>query len=585
MNEGTISNSYATGSVTATDRYGGGLVGRNRSTLGGEGYISNSYSTGRVTGSSSGGFVAISSIPTSNCFWDTETSGKSSSAGDATGLMTEQMQTESTFTDAGWDFVGETTNGSEDIWKIREATDYPRLSWEQYGGSGTGEPNNPYLIYTAEQMNAIGTDSNDWDKHFKLIADIDLSEFTGTEFNIIGNDVNSFSGVFNGNNHTIYNFSYQSTGKNAIGLFGSAIGNNTLIKDLTLKDPNVDAGTGAGIGSLVGYLGNGTVTNCYVQGGTVSGELMVGTLVGVNFDGMVENCYVTGIVSGNYDFVGGLVGSNYLGTVENCHATCTVIAEFLGGAGGLVGGNSSTIKYCSSDGEVTGKSTIGGLAGNNITNDDGGIGKIENCYSTVNVTATDRIAGGLVGFNRTEISNCYSLGTVDANLFVGGLVGAVREGSIENCYAVGEVVGDVNVGGLVGAVYDSNSSFVQSFWDNTVNPMLTGIGSGVDPNVIGESTSNMQTESTFTDAGWDFTMPVWKMNCEGMSYPKLSWWQPVLGDFGCPDGVDMRDFSVLAAQWRQPPAEPSADIAPNGGDNIVDRFDLAVMADNWLAGF
>jgi hypothetical protein len=47
----------------------------------------------------------------------------------------------------------------------------------------------------------------------------------------------------------------------------------------------------------------------------------------------------------------------------------------------------------------------------------------------------------------------------------------------------------------------------------------------------------------------------------------------------------MRDFAVLAAQWRLPPAEPSADIAPNGGDNIVDRFDLAAMADNWLKGF
>ena len=42
----------------------------------------------------------------------------------------------------------------------------------QYGG---GKPNDPYLIYTAEQMNAIGTGANDWDKHFKLMADIELS--------------------------------------------------------------------------------------------------------------------------------------------------------------------------------------------------------------------------------------------------------------------------------------------------------------------------------------------------------------------------------------------------------------------------
>ena len=63
----------------------------------------------------------------------------------------------------------------------------------QYGG-GTGEPNDPYLIYTAEQMNAIGTEPNDWDKHFKLMANVDLLDFDGKEgrppFNMIVPDAN-----------------------------------------------------------------------------------------------------------------------------------------------------------------------------------------------------------------------------------------------------------------------------------------------------------------------------------------------------------------------------------------------------------
>lgn len=71
------------------------------------------------------------------------------------------------------------------------------LSWPahaKYGG-GTGEPNDPYLIYTAEQMNTIGADLDDWDKHFKLMADIDLSGYTGTDFNIIGiGNRNAFTG-------------------------------------------------------------------------------------------------------------------------------------------------------------------------------------------------------------------------------------------------------------------------------------------------------------------------------------------------------------------------------------------------------
>jgi len=35
-----------------------------------------------------------------------------------------------TFLDAGWDFVDETENGTEDIWWILEGRDYPRLAWE-----------------------------------------------------------------------------------------------------------------------------------------------------------------------------------------------------------------------------------------------------------------------------------------------------------------------------------------------------------------------------------------------------------------------------------------------------------------------
>ena len=73
----------------------------------------------------------------------------------------------------------------------------------QYGG-GSGEPNNPYLIYTAKQMNEIGLHEEDWDRHFKLMADIDLAAYTGTDFNIIGyyvrnRDKIAFTGVFDGN--------------------------------------------------------------------------------------------------------------------------------------------------------------------------------------------------------------------------------------------------------------------------------------------------------------------------------------------------------------------------------------------------
>ena len=46
-------------------------------------------------------------------------------------------------------------------------------AYAQYDG-GTGEPNNPYQIATAEDLMALGDSPEDYDKHFILTADIDL---------------------------------------------------------------------------------------------------------------------------------------------------------------------------------------------------------------------------------------------------------------------------------------------------------------------------------------------------------------------------------------------------------------------------
>jgi hypothetical protein len=65
-------------------------------------------------------------------FWDIDTSGQAESAGGA-GLSSAEMQTTSTFLEAGWDFVDEVENGTENIWWINEGQDYPRLWWEAEG--------------------------------------------------------------------------------------------------------------------------------------------------------------------------------------------------------------------------------------------------------------------------------------------------------------------------------------------------------------------------------------------------------------------------------------------------------------------
>jgi rhodanese-related sulfurtransferase len=270
---------------------------------------------------------------------------------------------------------------------------------EKYNG-GTGESNDPYLIYTAEQLNAIGAEPNDWDKHFKLMADIDLSDYTGTDFNIIGVAWNSnFTGVFDGNNHTISNFNYNSTGQAQAGLFGWMDDPNAQIINLGLIDPNIQhAVEGNNTGSLVGFLWEGTLRNCYVKGGTVTGYEGVGALVGYN-NGWMYGCYSAGTAVGTL-VVGGLVGSNH-GRIMDCYSTCTVFGSR--DIGGLVGYNAGFITNCYSIGSVDGDEDVGGLVGRSMEGSRSGGGGIEGgCFWDME-TSGQAVSGGGTGKTTAEM--------------------------------------------------------------------------------------------------------------------------------------------------------------------------------------
>jgi hypothetical protein len=55
-----------------------------------------------------------------------------------------------------------------------------------------------------------------------------------------------------------------------------------------------------------------------------------------------------------------------------------------------------------------------------------------------------------------------------------------------------------------------------------------------------------------------------------------------MGDLDHDYDVDYVDYAILASQWQQPLGVHSADIAPNGGDGIVDIQDLYILVVNWL---
>jgi len=375
-----------------------------------------------------------------------------------------------------------------------------------YGG-GVGEPNDPYLIYTAQHVYDMGTTPEHLGRHFRLMADIDMGRSINMNFRMIGINMDrSFTGTFDGNGHTISNATYilGAAVQDNVGLFGY-IGDaqhRAAIKNLGLIDPNIDAlseGTGNNVGALVGCVFNGTILNCYVEGGRVLGYRSVGGLVGGPAPTrnpvyrLIEGCRADARVSG-FSEVGGLLGYNDRTMLFRCHATGNVSGYER--VGGLVGYNCGWLLGCRFTGKVIGINCSGGLAGLN----DAAEGELFRCYCTARVRG-DPYVGGLAGANEGLIEECYSRGSVEGMTQVGGLAGALHAG-----------------------VSDRDGTVIDSFWDMDTSGRTTSAGG------TGKTTAEMQTARTFLDAGWDFvgeahngTDDVWWID-EGKDYPRL-WWE------------------------------------------------------------
>jgi len=369
----------------------------------------------------------------------------------------------------------------------------------KYSG-GTGQPNNPYRIATANDLNDIGNHAEDFNKCFVMVNDINLAAYDGNTFNIIGpNQSEPFIGVFDGSGHSIFNFTYECDKGDYIALFG-VVGewptphtNNGHIRNVRLLNPSVAANASNRVGTMVGYLRDGTLENCVGQNVSIIADESVGGLVGYVMCGAVRNCDIQGgSVQANVS-VGGLIGKFYSNCVNpivaDCRAYCTV-AGTTEKAGGLIG-----YQY------------IVGL---------------HNCYSSGLVFGGDDV-GGLMGYDLDgEVIDSYSSSDVYGNTRVGGLVGCINvynsyqaDYLVLRCYAVGSVYGNSLVGGVLGHQPPEYSMIEASFWDVNTTGQTTSDGG------MGLTTAQMQMESTFTDAGWDFN-DVWRI-CEGQWYPQLAW--------------------------------------------------------------
>ncbi|MGH6876003.1 MAG: hypothetical protein ACREHV_01360 [Rhizomicrobium sp.] len=343
-----------------------------------------------------------------------------------------------------------------------------------------------------------------------------------------------FGGTFDGLGNAISNLTVNDQTENAyVGLFAEITTGATLA-NLSLANMNVTGGWGNSdvsstefVGGLVGYANGGTIAHVVGTGVVTAGQYSsVGGLAGIANGGIefaetnisvsngllgnaggiaglangpVTNSHATGTVSGS-GFVGGLVGFIGITSIEHSSATGEVSGvDQYTYAGGLAGINEGTIAKSSATGVVNCELTCGGLVGMNGGSPGGG-SAISQSYAMGDVSASEGVGGGLVGFSQLgTLSESYATGTVSGEI-VGGLVGTNTNAdgyhSVSRCYSAGAVSGGSAVGGLIGAD-ELTSTIKRAYWDTTTSG-ITNKGQGAgnvanDAGIKGLSNTKLQS--------------------------------------------------------------------------------------------
>ena len=306
-------------------------------------------------------------------------------------------------------------NGDQVLWF--EGTTENRFqgpSWEEL--TGTPAAISWVDIETVDDLLALAkaTDAETLGKNYRLKADLNLKD---TPFNGIGSADQPFTGMFDGQGHTISHVTVNAPeGENA-GFFNVIKG--ATIRDLKLVDVEITGKTN--VGGLAGS------TQVQLDSSDLS----------KNVANLIGGCSVSGTVTGTKN-VGGLVGLNegktdpqtlfsIASAVDKCAASVTVNGKEM--TGGLVGKNGGTITKSSSGGTVKGDTTTGGLVGDSS-------GDIYDSHTSCTVAGRSH-TGGFVGFSDGAVKNCYSIGGVSGTDYTGGFAGVISRA--ENVVSAGQV--------------------------------------------------------------------------------------------------------------------------------------------------
>ena len=340
---------------------------------------------------------------------------------------------------------------------------------ESYGG-GDGTEENPYLIYTSEQLALLAQQTNNGtggDAYYKIMEDINLANCDGgiQQWISIGTPEHPFTGHFDGwgdaktilNMHqTITDGDTQPVG----GLFGCT--NGAEINNVHLAQCYV-SGNGKYVGTLVGYAGLTNISDCSIYDGCAKTD--------------------NGVAGGLVGYAGYTYGEQWSSdetyTIARCRVKEAVKVEGSECAGGVAGKVNDIDAYahyvlsnCQMTGWVESFYVHGGKYAGGIV---GSMWYGEMNYSCCNrqkvVADGDEhggCAGGLAGMlNCVDLSEGINYGQVVSsgswNVHVGGISGYLGNGNINMFQNYGDVEGTGNCGGIIGFYCFRDDIIVPSF--------------------------------------------------------------------------------------------------------------------------
>lgn len=349
-----------------------------------------------------------------------------------------------------------------------------------FGGSGSGTKDDPYLIFNPIQLHNIRNFTGYDDVYFKLMSDIDLTEFiddnSPTEgWEPIGSVQSPFMGNLDGDGHTISGIRIDRKA-DCVGFFSCV--KNANISNLKLEGSTIKGNSY--VGAFISAADNSVINGVSASFHNVDGQNFTAGLIGSAQDGChitsaqyagavnVTGDYVGGLVSWVYDnvsiskstvkatsiigkggYVGGLVGSSLYSNYSDNSMSANLISgssNYTGGAIGYAYGMTASNNYVFV-GSIKGKAYTGGFVGINVQNSD----KVSNCGVVANVAGTEYV-GGFNGSFKGTANNVFAIGDIaSTNSYCGGIAGQTTDASISNSYFSGNINGGGDyVGGIAG---------------------------------------------------------------------------------------------------------------------------------------